>query len=394
LNLTFEETIILHSRLAWTGLVGSSLCLSACGHAPVGAVNARLNGPSASRAAIVHSAPIAIPSLLRDKLGAAQHLMVKPLAFKSPEELEAYLGSVAQALPQKAYDPDGWLAKLGMADALSPGREDAATLAVVRQLRGYKPGTLVNGKEILPQVIAFDFAMAHPQFFLDIISVTNPGVEALSIERGLWKETLYSNQKIIPTMEPAGKHYAGTFAKVSKPASTYGLLFDDDVHSGVPTANEPNALSYGTYSIARNLGFTDDQARRIALSCDGIDYNTTPYGGTSFSPTGQMDRHFNLDRKAEDTRLVWSQKHLKVATEFGHVGSFDQAEVEIGCGLHSLQDAFAHGQLTPSMHGVIGEFPDQITYDPIAFYEATAATSAYLKLYVASLDVPAHPLLP
>jgi hypothetical protein len=43
---------------------------------------------------------------------------------------------------------------------------------------------------------------------------------------------------------------------------------------------------------------------------------------------------------------------------------------------------FAHGQASPSTHASMGHFPDDVTWNPIASYEATAATEAYLKAYL------------
>lgn len=153
----------------------------------------------------------------------------------------------------------------------------------------------------------------------------------------------------------------------------------------MPTLDDPDGTRYGTYAIARNLGFSEEQAHRVAVTCFAVDRNHTPYGKTGPSPLDQMDRHFNLDRGGQDTRMVWASRHLQQAIAFGRETSYDEAEVELGMGLHSLQDAFAHGQLTPSMHGVIGEFPDNVTYSPVSFYEATGATVAYLRAYLHAL---------
>jgi hypothetical protein len=208
-------------------------------------------------------------------------------------------------------------------------------------------------------------------------------VEAPSRNRATWKRPFTPSGTPQPTGETVQQRYASSLAKLN--AAHYNLLFDDDFHAGLPAVAALPAGTYGTYNIATAMGFTEPQAWRVASTCNRIDYDATPYGKTSFSPTGQMDRHFNLDRSGQDTRLVWAKRHLEAARALAHLGAFDQAEVELGCGLHSLQDVFAHGQLTPSMHGVIGEFPDQVTWDPIAALEATQATQAYFQAYLTSL---------
>lgn len=333
----------------------------------------------------IRAAPRPVMEVLRREAAAAQVMSGKPLAYKSQAELDAYLTSIAVASLPNTYDRDGFLPKLGITDIHSPGKQDGPTLNAILQVPNYRPGTIVDGHEILPQVMAWDVASAHPDFFLDVIKVTNVAVEEPAVDRALWKAPFQSAQQPISTGESMQMRYAGTLGKLGLPASHFGLLFDDDVHAGTPTDAQPNGSGYGTYTMAISLGFSVAQATRIATSCDGIDYDTTPYGKTSFSPTGQMDRHFNLDRSGQDTRLVWAERHLGCARDFAGMEAFDQAEIELGCGLHSLQDLFAHGQLTPSLHGVVGEFPDDVTYDPVALFEATEATKAYLKAYLAGV---------
>lgn len=377
-------------RSSLVALAAATLVLAGCGHAPSPVAAPGLpGGVDALADNLANPTPITIPQALRDEAAAGQKLIGKPLAFKDDAEEDAYLASLVQSLPPSAYDRAGFLTKLGLPTPFAAGRMDASTLQAVLKIKGYRPGTLVNGKEILPQVMAWDIAANHPSVFLHLIPATNASVEAYSRERALWREPFQAAGMPQSTMQTVALRYSSALAAHQKPKpATYRLKFDDDVHAGLPADPHADSFSYGTYTIARQLGFTPDQATRLAKGCDGIDWDTTPYGHTSFDPMGQMDRHFNLDRQGQDTRLVWAQRHLDAACNFARMQAFDQAETELGCGMHSLQDLFAHGQLTPSMHGVIGEFPDQVTYNPVGLFEATQATKAYLHAYLATITSP------
>jgi hypothetical protein len=329
-------------------------------------------------AAAAEVADVEIPESLRKTVAEAERLMGKSVAFKNAKELDAYLLSMATARPESTYDREGFLASLRLKAVLGPGREDAPTLNAVRQVEGFRPGTHVGDHEVLPQVLAFKIAMAKPAFFLKVIPSSNAAVEALSKRKALWKKPFSSAQKPNPTGATPTAHYPHAMQQLP-------TRFSNDFHSGVPTIADPDGTRYGTYAIARKMGFSEDQAQRLGKTCYDVDGNHTPYGKTGPSPFHQMDRHFNLDRAGQDTRMVWASRHLKQAIAFARETSYDEAETELGMGLHSLQDAFAHGQITPSMHGVIGEFPDNVAYSPVSFYEATGATVAYLRAYLHAL---------
>ncbi|HEY9721631.1 MAG TPA: hypothetical protein V6D47_06435 [Oscillatoriaceae cyanobacterium] len=359
-----------------SALLSLAVLLAGCAHPPTAATVVARSVVAAAEA----EAGTAIPAALYDEVRQSEALTGKPLAYATPAELDAYLTSIAQAEPVSAFDRDGWLASLGVNAPLACGKTDVPTLNAVRQVKGFKPGTQSDGHDIGVQVMAFDFAMAHPSAFLDAIAAGDPVAEAEAKLKHLWNKPFTPLEKATPTGETPEQRY-GASAR-----ATYTVLFGHDVHAGIP--DTPGGPSYGTYGIARGLGFTDDEARRIGNADEGIDWNQTPYGKTGpRAMGGQMDRHFNLDPRHEDTRLVWAKRHLEAAIALAKQTSYDQAEVELGCGLHSLQDLFAHGQLTPCLHAVIGEYPDAVGYDPIALVEATAATKGYLRAYLKALAV-------
>lgn len=310
---------------------------------------------------------------LKEEVASAERMMGKPVAFSSEAALNTYLKSVDQALPQGAYDPKGFLGSLGVTDVKASGREDQLTLEAVRQQKGYRPDNKVMNRDIAPQQALFTMAKNNPDFFLSLAQKANPVLEGPSRAKGKWEKPFVPAQKAVPTGETVQERYPG----LGKPK----LRFSADFHAGMSDGD----IRYGTHTIASSLGFSDAQAKRIGMMDSGVDKNKTPYGKTSPSPMDQLDRHFNLNRDGEDTRLIWAANHLKAAIDFAKAGAFDQAETELGVGLHSLQDIFAHGQLSPSTHAVVGKFPDDIALNPIAFVEATDATEAYLKAYLKAI---------
>jgi hypothetical protein len=322
---------------------------------------------------------------LREQVAAAERLMGKKTHFKNDKELQAYLTSLEKAMPQDGYDRQGFLASLGLTNLRSSGRTDRPVLDAVRQIPDYRPHThMPGGGEIWIQQRFFDLAVSHPGFFLGLAKGVNPLIEAKGKLEADWKDPFEIRQTPKPTNVKPEDRYKDALAAME----TMHWRFESDFHGGLPTVENPTHPVYGTYQVARKLGFDDAAARRFGTHSNGVDFNTTPYGKSSPSPLDQIDRHFNLDRKAQDTRLVYAKNHLDAAIALAKVGSYDEAEIELGCGLHSLQDIFAHGQISPALHGTLGQFPDEVEWNPVGFYEATAATAAYLAAYLEAITKP------
>jgi hypothetical protein len=318
---------------------------------------------------------------LREQVAIAEQITHKKSHYETEAQLQAYLKSMELALPQGDYDRQGFLASIGLKAVRAAGRTDRPVLDAVRAQPGYVPNDDSTGKTIWIQKQFFGLAMKHPGTFMALTKTTNPILEGKGRAEHKWKEALISPQKAVPTGIAPQERYKGAFANIE----AHRLRFGPDVHGGIPDIDGPTHPTYGTYAIALSMGFDDAAARRFGLMSEGVDSNTTPYGKTSPSPLDRIDRHFNLDRGAQDTRLVYAQDHLKNAIAFAKQSSYDQAEIELGCGLHSLQDLFAHGQITPSVHAVLGQFPDDVDWNPVAFYEATGATAAYLAAYLKAI---------
>ena len=323
----------------------------------------------------------------REQVAIAEKLSGKPSRFKDEKELQAYLTSIEKAKPQESYDRDGLLARMGLTGLRASGRTDRPVLDAVRQVPGYRPETHYGDKEIWIQQRFFDLAISKPGLFMTLTKGTNPIIEAKGKLEADWKKPFKPEQTAVPTGLTPQERYKDALEKLPKMNPRFGA----DFHGGLPTIHGPVHPTYGTYAIARAMGFDDAAARRFGTMSNGIDENITPYGKSSPSPLDQIDRHFNLDRKHQDTRLVYVQNHLDAAIAFAKQGAYDQAEIELGCGLHSLQDLFAHGQLSPSMHAVLGQFPDEVDWNPVGFYEATLATGAYLATYLEAITKPEAP---
>ncbi len=318
---------------------------------------------------------------LREQVAIAEKLSGKPSRFQNEKQLLAYLSTLEKATPQDKYDRGGFLANLGLTGLRASGRTDRPVLDAVRQMPHYRPETELGDKPIWIQQRFFDLAINHPNFFMMLTKGTNPILEAKGKLERDWKKPFVAKQDAVPTGLTPQERYKDALAKMD----AMGWRFGSDFHGGLPGIHQPTHPTYGTYTIARALGFDDGAATRFGKMSNGVDENITPYGKTSPSPLEKIDRHFNLDRKAQDTRLVYAANHLAAAIAYAKQSAYDQAEIELGCGLHSLQDLFAHGQLSPSMHAVLGQFPDEVDWNPVGFYEATLATGAYLAAYLEAI---------
>lgn len=306
----------------------------------------------------------------------------KPIAYKTKEALDNYLKSL-NGLPQQAYDPYGFLFTIGVNNAKSAGRGNEQHRAAVLK-SGFTPHNTLFGKEIFIQKWFFALNKQTPELFDAIAGPINSALTIYSKTVKKWEQPY--NGGIIDVKNngntEAWKVYGNTeVAKLKmegKDLNPINALFGDDFHAGIPDGTISHQM-YGSYYMAKKLGFSNEQALRIARADFAIDES----GKTTSSPIGAMDRHFNMnDIGREDTRIIWATKHLNLAIKLAQESKFEQAEKELGFGLHGLQDLFAHGQIEPSWHATMGSFPDDVSYNPIAMAEATTATYGYLQTYL------------
>lgn len=304
----------------------------------------------------------------------------KPSGYTTPEQVQAYLDGLALGTPVARLDPDGFLQKLGLSGLKSAGRTDESFVHAVR-LTDYKPDTQVAGHDIWLQGKMFDKLLHDPAAFEKAKNTWGTAMDARANSRKDWTKPLPDKQKLHPTGETPQQRY--TDALKGTPNTAIDPEWHEDFHGGVPGQHiHDGGAGYGTYAIAKAMGFTTKQAIRLGTTCNAIDEGKTPYGSTSPTPFGALDRHFNFNRTGEDTRLLYARKHLERAIAYGRQGAYDEAEVEIGAGLHSLQDLFAHSQASTSVHATMGGFLDEPEWSPVGMVEATVATRHYLAAYL------------
>ena len=168
--------------------------------------------------------------------------------------------------------------------------------------------------------------------------------------------------------------YVYAWDKPLRASDPWGL-WGEDVHSGI------NNSRYGTYTWARQIGFTEAAAKRIALANDATDG-----GFASWMPMiGLQSRHFNQFQYAEyqDSRAYWADLEFRRAIEYFKKGECELALAHLGKGLHSVQDIFGHRDWNT---GFMGWDPHPEWYDEwgdprnrIASLQAEEATKNFLK---------------
>ncbi|MHC4676619.1 MAG: RHS repeat domain-containing protein [Planctomycetota bacterium] len=124
----------------------------------------------------------------------------------------------------------------------------------------------------------------------------------------------------------------------------YGL-WGEDVHSGIGNPR------YGTYTWAMQVGFSDAQARMIAKANEAADFS---YSG--WLPVfGLQSRHFNqplfIPKDFKDSREYWASVELQRAAKSFAEGDCEAALGNLGKGLHSIQDKYAHRDWDTGLFG-------------------------------------------
>ncbi|PIQ28659.1 hypothetical protein COW36_12195 [bacterium (Candidatus Blackallbacteria) CG17_big_fil_post_rev_8_21_14_2_50_48_46] len=332
----------------------------------------------------------------------------KPIAYQTPESQKAYIAAI-QGKPQEAYDPKAFLASIGVKGAHTYGRDDKGVHQLLSTI-DYTPNSTNVSKTLrFVQKIFFSFFKHFPKTFNWIADKTdkyyftrkdakNKSWEKVQVPQPAFNpkdplvpanliKQVYADTHSAKALNSGWNPDAATLFNsyfLHADPDQMGALFDDDFHMGIPDGVD-GEQHYGSYAIARQLGFTDAQARRIAKADFDMDLNNTVYGNSDAFPDGLVSKHFDLNKdkpEAEDTRFIWAQRHLDAAVELAKRGKFEQAEQELGFGLHSIQDAFAHGHIRITSHAVTGEIPDAVKYNPVAAYEATLATIGYMHTYL------------
>ncbi|MGD9173567.1 MAG: hypothetical protein PVF29_05365 [Desulfobacterales bacterium] len=327
----------------------------------------------------------------------------------APEVYEAHMQTLG-GKPVDSFDPAGYLADLGIKTSMAAGRTNADLLRAFHLIKDYRPD---------PRYFPFSKKTGAliQKFFLSASKIAPHAVT--TIDRILdpvavrWTEKSHKTDRY--RAAPYGRFEdiakAGP-SELPKEARYLGILrkqvrqfaWDRGPHAGSIDPGRRVGEDFGSYDIALGFGFSNQQARRIATQCYGIDISQTHYRDPldparpritgTVGKIGDIQRHYNRSPAgAEDTRISAARIHLARAHKLADEGFYDAAEEEFAIGLHSLQDIFSHAQLTPSTHTCLGEFPDLVKYHPQAMFETALATEGYFKKFIAGLNMdPLKPL--
>lgn len=338
----------------------------------------------------------------------------KPIAYQDAKSQQAYINSL-KGKPQEAYDTKGFLASIGVTGVEAYGRDDKGVPALIKSIK-YTPNSSEVSKPLQIAQKAFYWVYLHfPKTFDKIGGVIDKYYfTRKDVKNESWLKMPVPMTPIDASKAPVsfssieqryGDNVIAQSLQVARPRSTQelfdglfklrppaeiSLLFEADFHMGTPQAGS-GPQNYGTYAIATRLGFTEEQARNIATSDYDMDLNNTAYGNSDAFPNGLPSKHFNLNKATPekgDTRYIWAQRHLDAAVALAHQGHFTEAEKELGYGLHSIQDSFAHGHIKLASHAVTDDIPDGVDHNPVAAYEATLATIGYLNAYMNQVYKP------
>lgn len=304
----------------------------------------------------------------------------------------------------ESFDPNGFLAELGLSESLTAGRSNIEMLRAFHLVNDYSPDSryFPLPKKIAPlaQKTLLSISLISPYLVNAIDRLTSPLVDKKIGER---YKTDRHNSNRYGRVEEIVK---GDHSDLSKEARYFGILrkkvsqyaWGGGPHTGSIDPSREGTENFGTYDIALNFGFTETQASRIAKKCYDVDFSKTHYHDPNdrtkpritgtVGEIGDIHRHYNRSPSdVEDTRITAAKIHLDRALKLANEGYYDAAEQELGIGFHSLQDIFSHAQLTPITHTIIGEFPDFVKYHPLSMFETAVATEGYLKKFIEDLNL-------
>ncbi|HEY9840030.1 MAG: hypothetical protein ACAI44_01435 [Candidatus Sericytochromatia bacterium] len=331
-----------------------------------------------------------------------------PIAYQDPNSQHAYLKAI-KGKPQEYYDSKGFLSSLGVKGVETYGRDDSGVHNLLKTIK-YSPNSSEVSKPLqIAQKAFYWFFMHFPKTFDKIATLTDkyyferkdqknqswlkvevpqpaikpddPRVQQVELQQN-YSQNVIAQSLMVARPRTTQELFDGLFKL--RPPAEISLLFEADFHMGTPKPGE-TPQNYGTYAIARRLGFNEQQAINFATADYDMDLNNTAYGDTDAFPNAMPSKHFNLNKATPekgDTRYIWAQRHLDAAIELARRGRYTEAEREIGYGLHGIQDSFAHGHIRLASHAITDNIPDGVDYNPVAAYEATLATIGYLNKYM------------
>jgi hypothetical protein len=304
----------------------------------------------------------------------------------------------------ESYDPNGFLAEMGLSECLTAGRTYLEMLRAFYLVKEYIPDpryfplsekiaavaqkTLLSISTLSPQFMKFadrlaDYMVVNKIEKEYMTDKNDPGLY------GRMEEIIKGDRLDLPKED----RYLGILRK-----RLPQYAWDRGPHTGSIGPGRQGTENFGTYDIALKLGFSENQAKRIAIKCYDVDLGKTHYrdpkdktkprATSTAGHIGDLHRHYNRSPDGEeDTRITAAKVHLDRSLKLIDEGYYDTAEQELAIGLHSLQDILSHSQLTPTTHTIMGEFPDFVKYHPVAMYETAIVTENYLKKFIVGLNL-------
>jgi hypothetical protein len=308
--------------------------------------------------------------------------------------------------PIESYDPDGFLAEMGLSECLTAGRTYLEMLRAFHLVKEYVPDPRYFPLSKKIAAVTQKILLSISTIFPHLIKVVDRLADYLvvkKIEKGYMTDKndpgRYGRMEEIVKGDrsdlPGEKRYFGILRK-----KLPQYAWNRGPHTGSIGPGREGTENYGTYDIALKLGFSEIQAKRIAIKCYDVDLGKTHYhdpnnktkprATSTEGKIGDIHRHYNRSPDGEeDTRITAAKIHFDRALHLATDGYYDTAEAELAIGLHSLQDVLSHAQLTPTTHTIMGEFPDFVKYHPIAMYETAVVTENYLNKFIAGLNLKA-----
>jgi hypothetical protein len=321
----------------------------------------------------------------------------------APQVFEKYKDTLG-GMPIESFDPDGYLAELGLEKSLTAGRTNLEVLRAFHIIKDYRPDPRYFPLSEKAAALTQKIFLSISRVSCHLVNAVDRLVDPLAVKMA---EKKYQTERY--HANPYGRVeeiIKGAPSDLPKEARYWGILrqkipqyaWDCGPHTGSIDPGRRTDENFGTYDIALKFGFTEGQARRIATKCYDVDTGKTHYHDPhdrtrpritgTVGEIGDIHRHYNRSPSGlQDTRITAAKIHLDRSFLLADEGCFDAAEWEFGIGLHSLQDIFSHAQLTPTIHTCLGEFPDLVRYHPLSMFETAVATEGYFKKFIAGLNL-------
>ncbi|MHC4458417.1 MAG: hypothetical protein ACYS0I_15280 [Planctomycetota bacterium] len=229
--------------------------------------------------------------------------------------------------PIGSYDPNGFMAEMGLSECLTAGRTYLEMLRAFHLVKEYVPDPRYFPLSEKTAAFAQKTLLSISTISSHFVKVVDRLADYLVVNK-IEKE--YMTDKNDPgrygRMEEIIK---GDRLDLSKEARYFGILrkrlpqyaWDRGPHTGSIGPGRQGTENFGTYDIALKLGFSESQAKRMAIKCYDVDLGKTHYhdpkdktkprATSTAGRIGDIHRHYNRSPEGEeDTRITAAKVHL------------------------------------------------------------------------------------